>query len=455
MFKPSGKEHLLELEHGGSNNKNTSGIGNNTRQTLRSINGMSDFVEVDINGTMNDSEPSINRSNNTSFNRPLRLNRKSEGVQSTNTLNRSEVSSDICELGVITNESELANKLNDKFFELTEKSPRLSNSALEQMAATKINRFKNSMLKRLLGMGVDRYEEKRARAGGFIKKIVKDYFENTKEVLGFGLVVEHDKDGTAKDVVLSADKFIDSVDLNKVVVRIRTDSKDRIQTDNIYLDEYVTVVGVGAVETMEKLKKMRTKLTPDVSRWFGAVQRMIGGPKEGEPFRSYLQRAMSMKSEVDGNLNNPEKENIENALREVVPMLYDVIKRERATSKAKNLNEVVASIRNDESTKETEKIDLSEYLEVVEMDAERALNKLGKLGLSLDFNVRNWLKTVQSIVGNPKEGESLRDYLQRAIEQESEINKNLFSDKQENIKKVLKVIIPVLHKVVLFDRLGE
>jgi hypothetical protein len=314
-------------------------------------------------------------------------------------------------------------------------------------------------------------------------------------------VVEHDKDGAAKDISLSADKFIDSVDLDKVVVRISNNSENKTQINNAYLAKYVDVVEVDAVEAMNKLKSMRTTLSPDVSRWFGAVQRIVGVPKEGEPFRNYLQRAMSMKSEVDDNLNNPGQENIENALREVVPMLKDAILGARNNgeqvddkSSGKNkigeeinknsqlgagdllpgnvlfeggsvkkeevesvgdLDQIIAAINNDENTKETEKIYLSEYLEVVEMNAARAWGKLKRLNAGFSFDVKKWLGVVQLTIGVPNETESLREYLQKALDKEVEINSEFSDTGQENIKKVLKAIVPVLHKIVLFDRLSE
>ncbi len=427
-------------------------------------------------------------------------------------------------LGTVTEENELVQNVQDQLPKLIEPRSSFGEHILDYMVTLKINNFKSSMRKRLSGMGVDRYEEKGARAGGFIKNIVKDYYKNTKKLLGFGLAVEQGNDKKGKKIILEANDFIESVNLDNVVTKVTVMNKEA-NREGMDLSEYLEVSEMGAVDAMEELKKMRTKLTPDVSRWFGAVQRIVGRPKEGEPFRNYLQRAMSMKSEVDDNLNNPDQENIENALREIVPMLKDAIFRARHNGKqvgnensGKNkieeginkdsqlgtgdlllkkvfevdrkkqfglesgsnnkdtegvsefegdsekkeevesvgdLDQIIAAINNDENTKEAEKIDLSEYLEVVEMNAAKAWGKLKRLSAGFSFDVKKWLGVVQLTIGVPNETESLREYLQKALNKEDEINGKFTNAGQENIKKVLKAIVPVLHKVVLFDRLSK
>ena len=119
------------------------------------------------------------------------------------------------------------------------------------------------------------------------------------------------------------------------------------------------------------------------------------------------------------------------------------------------LNEVVAEINSDKITRQAESIDLSEYLEVVDMNAARALSKLRRLGFSLKFNVRNWLEATQAVLGAPEDTESLEKYLQRALASSGEIDNKLSNTNQENIKEVLKSVVPVLHKSILLDRFSK
>lgn len=410
--------------------------------------------------------------------------------------------------GLVTNEEELLKNIKNKLSKIIEEKLSLDDSdTVEVVAESTLEGFKNKMRERLASMGIDKYKESASKAGRFIRNICVDYYKNTSKILKFGLVVKRDEVGEPEKVSLEANDFIDSVDLNNVIARVNNRDKDMEQSNKIDLSEYLEVVEMDAMSAMDELKKMRTSLTPDVSRWFGAVQRMVGMPNKEEPFRNYLQRSMNQKYEVDGNLNHPENENIENALQEVVPMLYKgiLLKRseqgesdkkvqinnekvqinnerfdkssrvnrseqvdrveqisknnfvkEKQANESMKLNQVVALINKGEKERgQISKIDLSEYMEVVDMNALMALGKLKKLGSSLGFNVRNWLETTRTVLGDPEDVESLGDYLQRALSINNKINDRLGNIDRENIKEVLKAIVPVLHKVVLLDRMGK
>ena len=428
-------------------------------------------------------------------------------------------------IGPVDNEKGLISSLKSKLLKILKikEDAHLDDQVCVDIATTKTEEFKTETRERLLGMGVDKYIKNNDETDDFIFNIVKDFKRNTKRILNFGLAFRKDKSGEERNISIEANDFIDSVNLDRVVVRVNNNSKESGQNRNIELGEYLEAVEMDAVSAMEALKEQRTSLTPDVSRWFGAVQRMVGMPKEGEPFRNYLQRAMSQKYEVDGNLNHPDRENIESALREVVPLLHRTILSERLGGKlvgdsvlVKNvgqvpremqtneggqgpsnvfrvdrgeqfsegyvnkrkrskkgwafrvddigedtvageigLNEVVAEINSDKITRQAESIDLSEYLEVVDMNAARALSKLRRLGFSLKFNVRNWLEATQAVLGAPEDTESLEKYLQRALASSGEIDNKLSNTNQENIKEVLKSVVPVLHKSILLDRFSK
>jgi len=438
---------------------------------------------------------------------------------------------------LVVNEKILQDSVVDKISETMEQTVfSKSRAVIESVVGNVLVRFKNRLRAQLINMGVDKYTSTADRQDDLVQQIFTDYRKNVNEDLNFNLIVQRDEDGEPEKISLRADKFIDSVDLDKVVMRVNNEEIKKEQKDNIDFNKYLQVVEGDATETIDRIKKKKELLTLEVRRWFKAMQIIIDVPKRGESFKNYLQRAMSMKSEIDSNLKNPDRENIENSLKEVVPILYkgmiieedrngvqvntdseegmsvgdgsdvmdtnqakmngrsplarrlvnsfidrlEVEQRENIRNKnsrkgivsrerdnfildnkknkpvIEHLDDVVASINKDKKRRnQRNEIDLSEYLEVSDMNARVALQKLKRVGSSLGFNVRNWLKIVQLVLGSPNEEESLGSYLQKSLNRRVEIDSRLVNVKQENIKNTLEVIMPILHKSILLDKLGK
>jgi len=403
-----------------------------------------------------------------------------------------------------------------------------SRAIIESVVGNALTRFKNELRTQLINMGVDKYASIVDGRDDLVQQISTDYRKNVNEDLNFNLVVQRDENGEPEKVSLKADKFVDSVNLDKVFIRVNNEGIKKEQKDKIDLNKYLQVAEGDATATMGRIKNQKELLTPEVMRWFKATQVTIGVPKGGESFKNYLQRAMSMKSEIDSNLKHPDRENIENSLKEVMPILYknmakeevgggvhintdagdingdsnavntnqvrlseedflarkrlnksidkieieqhknsgkEIVSKERDNfilGNKKNkpvverLDDVVASINKDKKRRNQRSgIDLSEYLEVSDMNARVALQKLKRVGSSLGFNVRNWLEMVQLVLGSPNEEESLGSYLQKSLNRRVEIDSRLVNIKQENIKNTLEAIMPILHKSILLDKLGK
>ena len=384
------------------------------------------------------------------------------GVKSTNgrMVNKLEVDGNFRDIGVVFDEVGVLSKTKDQLSEIM-KAAALpeDNTFVEVLAKEKVRTFKSRLRERLASMGVDKYKKSVLKAGKFIKSIYTDYYYSTRKRLKFGLGVEHDKEGDSKHIVLEANDFIDSVDLNKVVVRVNSNEETN-QTEKIDPSEYLEVVEMDAQNAMERLKKKRTSLTPDVSRWFGAVQRIVGMPKEGEPFRNYLQRAMSMKREIDDNLNNPEQENIENALQEIVPILYDAIfvarnneqqvgNRNVSGDKIDAIDEMssVQNNRNEEKSSDLtlgeetilaiEKatggyIDVNDYNTVSKLDAEQAMVVLKRIAEHTGKTEMARLISQSIQTDNENiEGKTFSEYVDSNLDYLQSLQKNIRRDLEE------------------------
>ena len=358
---------------------------------------------------------------------------------------------------------------------LQERQDNVTNS--NEIINSIIQNFKNALIKQLVGMGIDKYIDK-AKAGlkedDFIQQISTDYRKNVNRNLNFKLIVQRDEDGKPEKISLEADKFIDSVDLDKVVARVNNQGKKNdAQIDKIDLNKYSLVAEMDAISAMNKLKDVRASLTPEVSRWFGAVQRIIGKPKEGELFRSYLQRAMSMKSEIDSNLNHPDKENIENALQEIVPILYKNI-NETKQNKKNAVNDILSSEISDnhgnDSIEEKDllgageriasqieqetsgRIDMNDYYTVSTLDASKAMKVLQRIAeYTGKTEMANFIKQLMRIDAYNIEGKTFGDYIDTALEKLHLLRTNIQKELEElddnfdlqnmPIKDIFKVLV--------------
>ncbi len=244
------------------------------------------------------------------------------------------------------NKRGVVNSIKNRLANILKKRGAVEAETIERITNNKIEDFKNRMSERLSNMGIDKYRESISTAGGFIKKLCVDYLKNTNQKLKFRLAVEKNKNNKSKKIILLANDFIESVNLDKVVAKVNNNDNESSGAVNVIdLSEYLEVTDMNAIDAMNGLRDTRISLTPKVTRWFRAVQQIVGAPKEDEPFRNYLQRAMSMKYDVDSNLSNPEKENIESALQEIVPILHKELAEKKLIKDRKM--PIVDSIKDD------------------------------------------------------------------------------------------------------------